>query len=206
MFKIFLFIYCTSYKIILNTHFRLSWKIAESLKSLFILFANDFIKNAVELLNQCNTIKINERNADDNNDNEMNKICTTLYYADRKKCLNLIEYILQTLNLIFLHANQGFINRHRFDIVMQPIVDQLDNDIIQHIGNDDTKKLLTDCLGQLAIATNDDTMWKILNYQILLKTRNNNSKIRYFIVVSFFFCKIFKFNSKKIFNYFYFNL
>ena len=36
---------------------------------------------------------------------------------------------------------------------------------------------VTPCVSQLAIATHDDTAWKSLNYQILLKTRHNLPKV-----------------------------
>lgn len=59
---------------------------------------------------------------------------------------------------------------------MQPIVDQLENPII--LEDIEMKKILTSCLAQLAAATNDDSLWKQLNYQVLLKTRSNNHEIR----------------------------
>lgn len=40
-----------------------------------------------------------------------------------------------------------------------------------------TKKLLTPCLAQMALAT-DDTLWKSLNYQILVKTKSNLPQVR----------------------------
>ena len=35
------------------------------------------------------------------------------------------------------------------------------------------------CIGLLASAAQDDSLWKVLNYQILLKTRNENPKVSY---------------------------
>ncbi len=37
---------------------------------------------------------------------------------------------------------------------------------------------LVPCVGQFAVALADDTQWKTLNYQILLKTRHTDSKVR----------------------------
>lgn len=138
----------------------MSSKIAESLKSLFVLFASDFIQNAADLLKKC--IKQTE---------------SAKLFVDDEKCASLIESIIQTLYFICLHDSQGFINTHRFEILHQPIVDQLTNFIV--LSDETIKANIPMCLSQLAVAANDDTMWKQLNYQILLKTRNTNSQIRY---------------------------
>lgn len=37
---------------------------------------------------------------------------------------------------------------------------------------------LVPCVGQFAVALADDTQWKKLNYQILLKTRHSDAKVR----------------------------
>lgn len=36
---------------------------------------------------------------------------------------------------------------------------------------------LVPCLGQFAVALADDTQWKTLNYQILLKSRHGDAKV-----------------------------
>lgn len=140
----------------------MSSKVAESLKSLFILFANDFIQNAADFL-------IKYTNCDSSIDENTAN-------GSKLEIISLIENIIQTLSNVFLHDSQGFINNHRFDILMQPIVDQLENELV--LSSEPTKEKIPFCLAQLAKAVNDDTMWKQLNYQILLKTRNNNADIR----------------------------
>lgn len=37
---------------------------------------------------------------------------------------------------------------------------------------------LVPCVGQFAVAMGDDSQWKTLNYQILLKTRHSDTKVR----------------------------
>lgn len=143
-------------------NFRLSYSIAENLKGLFILFAGHFIKNAADLLNACNKNKSDE-----------------LFLDSDEKCCDLIEYIIKTLNAVFLYDSQNFVNKERFETIMQPLVDQLDNDI----GGMDTLKiraenLIIPCIAQFSVATADDSLWKPLNYQILLKTRHNDFNIR----------------------------
>ncbi len=38
-------------------------------------------------------------------------------------------------------------------------------------------KHLVPCIAQFAVAMGDDSQWKVLNYQILLKTRHSSPKV-----------------------------
>lgn len=146
------------------TFYRLSSSIAESLKSLFVLFASDLITNAAKLLDDCNLMK---------QDNEMEK----LYFPNsERKNVNLIKNILKTLDSILLYDNQNFITPHRFDVLMQPLVDQLENELIA--DNEEIIAILLSCISQLAVAVGDDSLWKQLNYQVMLKTRSASPDIR----------------------------
>lgn len=136
------------------TYFRLSTDIAKSLKSLFVLFANDFIDDASVLL----------KNSLESADEQRDKIAL------------LIQSVIETLYQIFLHDSRGFINGARFDALLMPLVDQIENEIILHSPK--LMDLISMCLAQMGIAVNDDIQWKQLNYQILMKTRNNESHIR----------------------------
>ncbi|KAJ8983683.1 hypothetical protein NQ317_003471 [Molorchus minor] len=110
-----------------------------------------------------------------NNEHACNKVKTEdLYFDDANKNILLLEYILQTLNAVFMYDNQKFINKERFDVLMQTLVDQLENTL----GGIETfvkrnEELLTPCLVSFALATADDALWKQMNYQILLKMRHN---------------------------------
>lgn len=147
-------------------HFRLSSAIADKLKGLFVLFAGHFVKNAAELLDACNTSKTE-----------------TLYFESEDKCNTLIKYILKTLHIVFLYDSQSFLNKERFESLMQSVVDQLENTLG---GIADLKTRAKDqiipCIAQFAVATADDSLWKLLNYQILLKTRHNDAEVRYVLV------------------------
>lgn len=93
-------------------NFRLTSRIAECLKGLFVLFANYFLKNAATLLNENNTIKNEE----------------TQFAADAEgiqKSCELISAILKSLLSVFVHDSTHFLNKERFDTIMQPIVDQV---------------------------------------------------------------------------------
>ncbi|KAJ8954542.1 hypothetical protein NQ318_000776 [Aromia moschata] len=147
-----------------ETSFRpfLSSGIAQSLKGLFVLFAGHFLNNAAQVLDACNKVKNEE-----------------LYFADENKSILLLEYVIKTLNSVFMYDSQKFINKERFDVLMQPLVDQLEN----NIGGTDqlvkrNENLLTPCLVSFAVAIADDALWKQMNYQILLKMRHNSPQNR----------------------------
>ncbi|CAK1549634.1 unnamed protein product [Leptosia nina] len=144
------------------TFYRLSSAIADKLKGLFVLFVGHFIKNAADLLDACNNSKTEQ-----------------LYFESDNKCLDLIKYILKTLHTVFLYDSQSFINKGRFETLMQPVVDQLEN-TLGGISDLQTraKKIIIPCISQFAVTIGDDSLWKLLNYQVLLKTRHNDAEIR----------------------------
>ncbi|OWR49436.1 putative bap28 [Danaus plexippus plexippus] len=144
------------------TFYRLSSAIADRLKGLFVLFAGHFVKNAADLLDACNNSKTEE-----------------LYFESEEKDILLINYIIKTLHIVFLYDNQSFLNKDRFETLMQPVVDQLEN-TVGGITSFKTRatELIIPCISQFAVATADDSLWKLLNYQVLLKTRHNDAEIR----------------------------
>lgn len=149
---------------------RLSCEIADKLKGLFVLFAGHFMKNASDLLDACNNSKTED-----------------LFFDSEEKCVMLIRYIIKTLHTVFVYDSQSFVNKERFETLMQPIVDQLENTVggIESLKTRVAEYIIP-CVCQFAVATSDDSLWKLLNYQILLKTRHNDAEIRlvnYFIKI-----------------------
>lgn len=142
------------------TFYRLSSRVAGALKSLFVLFSSDFIPNAAELLSRYAS------GADDTDAPST---------AAAARC-QLIEAIVRTLHAICLHDSQGFVNAHRFDVLLQPLVDQLQNADV--LASEALQTDVVQCLAQFGVACNDDSSWKQLNYQILLKTRHANAAVR----------------------------
>lgn len=142
------------------TYFLVTNKIAESLKSLFVLFASDFIEDAARLLN--------ESNANKNDIEPDTEYLTT----------ELLKAILNTLYNIFLHDSKDFVNVHRFEYLMPAIVDQLENRLV--LEQEQLQTILSNCLAQLAVDVSNDVLWKQLNYQVLLKTRTSVPEVRIF--------------------------
>lgn len=143
------------------TFFRLTTEISGSLKSLFLLFASDVVDSAGPLLDKCNHIKSDNR-------------C----FDDEEKNLYLATFILKTLYNIFLHDHQNFINGHRFDAIMQPIVDMIENEKV--LADATHQELLKMTIAQLPCSASDDILWKQLNYQVLMKTRSDTAEQRIF--------------------------
>uniref|UniRef100_A0A9J8D9A2 HEAT repeat-containing protein 1 n=1 Tax=Cyprinus carpio carpio TaxID=630221 RepID=A0A9J8D9A2_CYPCA len=150
----------------LLTFYRLADSIANKLKGLFVLFAGQLVKPISELLRQ-----LNISHTDDDEDNVT-------------KSSLLLQYVLDCLHKIFLYDTQRFLSKERADALLGPLVDQLEN----MLGGDEIYKThitkhLVPCIAQFAVAMGDDSQWKVLNYQILLKTRHSSPKVRFSALV-----------------------
>ncbi|KAG9484188.1 hypothetical protein GDO78_009869 [Eleutherodactylus coqui] len=150
----------------LLTFCRLADCIADKLKGLFTLFAGHLVKPFAEILVQTNAMKTDEAffESDENN---------------RKSCL-LLEFVLNCLHKIFLYDTQHFVSKERAEALMMPLVDQIEN----LLGGDEKYQMrvsqnLVPCIAQFSVAMADDSLWKPLNYQILLKMRHSSPKVRF---------------------------
>ncbi|XP_054136072.1 HEAT repeat-containing protein 1 [Melozone crissalis] len=150
----------------LLTFHRIADCIADKLKGLFTLFAGHLVKPFAEILNQVNISKTDEAFFDSDNNTE-------------KSCL-LLQFTMDCLHKLFLFDTQKFLSKERAETLMQPLVDQLEN----VLGGDEkfqerVTAHLIPCIAQFSVAMADDSLWKPLNYQILLKTRHSSPKVRF---------------------------
>lgn len=150
----------------LITFCRLADCIADRLKGLFTLFAGHLIKPLAEILNQTNTMKTDEAffESDDNSE---------------KSCL-LLDFVLNCLHKVFLYDTKHFLTKERAEALMMPLLDQIEN----LLGGDEkfqsrVNESLVPCIAQFSVAMADDSLWKPLNYQILLKMRHSSAKVRF---------------------------
>ncbi|XP_036775219.2 HEAT repeat-containing protein 1 isoform X3 [Manis pentadactyla] len=155
----------------LLTFYNLADCIAEKLKGLFTLFAGHLVKPFADTLNQVNISKTDEVFFDSENDLE--------------KCCLLLQFILNCLYKIFLFDTQHFVSKERAEALMMPLVDQLEN----RLGGEEkfqerVTKHLIPCISQFSVAMADDSLWKPLNYQILLKTRDSSAKVRFAALIT----------------------
>lgn len=78
-----------------------------------MLFAGRLVQNASSLLDHANVCKSSESEDEGR-------------AYDETSAQLLLQYVLQTLYRIFQHdSGQGFVNKERFDVLMQPLVDQV---------------------------------------------------------------------------------
>ncbi|XP_061480551.1 HEAT repeat-containing protein 1 isoform X2 [Rhineura floridana] len=148
------------------TFCRLADCIAEQLKGLFTLFAGHLVKPFADTLNQINTSQTDEAFFDSANNTE-------------KSCL-LMQFTLDCLHKIFLFDSHHFVSKERAETLMMPLVNQLEN----MLGGEESFQErvtmhLIPCIAQFAVAMADDSLWKPLNYQILLKMRHASPKVRF---------------------------
>nr|XP_057922061.1 HEAT repeat-containing protein 1 isoform X2 [Doryrhamphus excisus] len=150
----------------LLTFFRLADCIAERLKGLFVLFAGNLVKPFADVLQQTNVSKTDE----------------SLFESEHaaEKTGLLLRYVLDCMHKIFLYDNQRFLSRERADTLLAPLVDQLENRLGgEQVYQQRVTKHLVPCLGQFAVSLADDTQWKTLNYDVLLKSRHADAKVRF---------------------------
>ncbi|XP_071954262.1 HEAT repeat-containing protein 1-like [Antedon mediterranea] len=149
----------------LLTFYQMTDMFAEKMKSIFTLFAGHMIKNCAELLDSCNKNKSNE-------------------LFDDAKCNLLLQSVLSTLHKVFLYDKEGFVTKERFDVLMMPLLDQVENTTL---GDEEYKTMittqLTPCVAQMMASAQDTGCWQPLNYQLLLKTRNSDPKVRFAALV-----------------------
>ncbi|XP_066143538.1 HEAT repeat-containing protein 1 [Euwallacea fornicatus] len=141
----------------LITFYHLSEHIGQALKGLFVLFAGNILSNASEIMRDVGSQE----------------------KTDTEKSILLLEYVLKTLKAIFTYDSKKLINRERFELLMQPLVDLLEKDIdgIETLIKRNVE-LITPTIVQFAVAVADDGLWKEMNYQILLKMRNSKPEMR----------------------------
>ncbi|KAF9277204.1 HEAT repeat-containing protein 1 [Mortierella alpina] len=101
------------------------------------------------------------------------------------------SWMVSSLQKCFLHDNDGLWNADRFEKLLHPLVNQLL--VTVNVGSESSavesgaewmsyenrmNTWLVPCLGQLAVTLSNDALWKPLNYQVLLKTREDDRQIR----------------------------
>ncbi|KAG5331633.1 HEAT1 protein, partial [Acromyrmex charruanus] len=147
------------------TFYRLSANIAECLKSLFVLFAGLFLKHAASLLSSNNMF--------------VTDTPQELTLPDESSRIELVEAILLTLYRVFSYDVHNVVVEDRYEILMQPIVDQVENTMgTREEYEIRAGQLIVPCIASFASAISDDSLHKQLVYQTLLKTRHAKPYVR----------------------------
>ncbi|XP_043205365.1 HEAT repeat-containing protein 1-like [Amphibalanus amphitrite] len=152
----------------LVTFFRLTDALAGRLQGLFVLFAGHLVRPLAAALSGASSLS--ER---------------PLLPGDEEGSCELAEYALDTLTKVCQHDTEGFLNSERFHVLLQPLVDQLENEQ----GAEERRQRrvhghLVPCLVAFLAAAGDDSLWKPANHQLLLKTRHQSPQVRLDAVAS----------------------
>lgn len=133
-------------------YFKLLNALSSELKGLYLLFAGNLIPTANTILTQCKTNTLKEK---------------TL----------LIQSIVSTLSNVFKYDTINFTTKERFEIIMNPIVDLLEAVDLEDYNNVCQHSVIP-CISNLIAAVTDDTLWKDINCQIMLKARHRLPEVR----------------------------
>ncbi|XP_071850119.1 HEAT repeat-containing protein 1-like isoform X2 [Apostichopus japonicus] len=154
----------------LLSFYNLSGAIADKLKSIFSLFAGHIISNCAQLLDANNSAKTEEPFYEDDASNEKSNL--------------LVQLILACLHKCFLHDKGAFVSKERFELLSQPVIDQLENvHGSDAVYEDRIKEHVGPCVSAMMSSVSDQSIWQPLNYQLLLKMRHTSPKIRFAALV-----------------------
>ena len=148
----------------LITFYKFCKHLSATYKILFIKakFANVIFDNICTMLEKNNSLNNEDTVFGSGNKNEA-------------KACELLNYIIDTLTNIFLYDTVNFTDMQKFNLLLKPLIKQLEN----KIGDDNDyecriKEHISPCVVKFTIAIADDSLWKDLNRQLLLRVRNDD--------------------------------
>jgi hypothetical protein len=136
--------------------------LSSKLKSILIPYFGYVLDNSILCLNNFAESGANEQDEIQKDDfftveEEEEETATSSSSTTNKLQLRLIRYLLSSLRQCFLYDSEGFINKDKFDKLLHPLVNQLEN---LSGGDAEYKARMTDylipCLSQLAICVGTD--------------------------------------------------
>ncbi|CAH8356699.1 unnamed protein product [Eruca vesicaria subsp. sativa] len=103
------------------------------------------------------------------------------------KTWHLRALVLSSLKNCFSHdtGSLKFLDANNFQVLLKPIVSQLvvepptDLKELPHVPSvEEVDELLVSCIGQMAVASGSDLLWKPLNHEVLMQTRSEKLRAR----------------------------
>ncbi|WCJ36431.1 ARM repeat superfamily protein [Euphorbia peplus] len=169
--------------------FRLVNKLAESHRSLFVHYFKYLLEGCVRhlldasdakgagLIRKKKKAKIQEAAGDIKDKDDVLAL----------KIWHLRALVVSALHKCFLYdtGNPKFLDSSNFQVLLKPIVSQLviepptsleDHPSIPPV--DEVDELLVICIGQMAVNSGTDLLWKPLNHEVLLQTRSEKVRPR----------------------------
>ncbi|KAF9404185.1 HEAT repeat-containing protein 1 [Podila epigama] len=166
--------------------YKLMNSLLETLKSIVTPYYGYVVDNVIDTLTGYakNINKSSEEDEDEDEDEVKDKDGAIV----KKRAMNeLWPWMISSLQKCFLHDNDGLWNADRFEKLLHPLVNQLlvtssvapESAVSEwQLYEKRMEQWLVPCLGQLAVTLSNDALWKPLNYQVLLKTREDKREIR----------------------------
>lgn len=146
----------------LTTVFRITGMVGAKLKSLFGFVCEMLVNKATGVLN-------------DYSARDYEKVRLE---SDKNGVAGLLKSILEALTTIFMYNRVEALLSKSYEDHVNALLEHLSCPLDQELLIGDVHEKLKLCLGQLAAATEDETQWKYLNYQVLLQIRNRSVGVR----------------------------
>jgi U3 small nucleolar RNA-associated protein 10 len=156
--------------------YKLMSSLLDHLKSIVAPYYGYVVDNVIEALTGY-AMKAKGSSYEDEDTNET--------VVKRRAMDELWPWMISSLQKCFLHDNDGLWNADRFEKLLHPLVNQLLVTSPSETTSAEWKSYehrmnayLVPCLGQLAVTLSNDALWKPLNYQVMLKTREQDKRVR----------------------------
>ncbi|CAH9069155.1 unnamed protein product [Cuscuta epithymum] len=158
---------------------------AENHRSLFVPYFKYLLEDCIRHLKEAEDGKIIGTQK-----KKKAKLLETVKDADYSlsvRTWHLRALVLSSLHKCFVYdkGNNKFLDSSNFQVLLQPIVSQLDTDppmlLDQNPGVpsvEEVDDLLVSCIGQMAVTASSDLLWKPLNHEVLMQTRSNKQRTR----------------------------
>ncbi|KRX43729.1 HEAT repeat-containing protein [Trichinella murrelli] len=154
-------------QLLLNVY-RYGIALSMKLQDMFALFADWFLKPATELLDKLNANKV-----------------AHLPFVNEERADLMLRILITCISKACRPNRELQANYHsdgKLQFIAQSLVDQFDNiGLINYELR--VEKCLIKCIIDVAQTINDETYWKKLHYNILLKTRHADKRVRHSVLV-----------------------
>ncbi|UXI15447.1 hypothetical protein NH340_JMT01390 [Sarcoptes scabiei] len=159
------------------TFFRFCSCLADSIKSLFCIFvAPSIVQNFNEVLIAYHSPDLESFNEYEDKTKEKER---RLKIEDPTIGEPLVSSVLMTISKCFLYdLNCNFVNQSSLATIVRPIIDQISNLFGSEKDYQNRLELILQCTQFLIQNNKDESLIKDFNYQLLLKTRESNEKIK----------------------------
>lgn len=130
------------------------------------------LEDIVSILRNPNRILSNDKDEEEE-DTEFN------FDTSKLICTEATKYCIHSLGKCFEYNEENFVTKERFELLLSPLVSVLAYHQNPFLDYDTIIPSLVYCLGQLAVTTHNQLLWKPLQNQVLMQTRHDNPRVRY---------------------------